>query len=58
MQTDFIYLRSVKGRIRGRHKVNHVIYFYGALFMHRQEKEEMREHEGERRRQIAADSVL
>lgn len=45
MLTDFIYLRSVKARIRGRDKVNHVIYFYGAMFMHKQEREEMREHE-------------
>lgn len=46
MPTDFIYLRSVKARIRGRDKVDHVIYFYGAVFMHRQERGEMREQEG------------
>lgn len=45
MPTDFIYLRSVKARIRGRDKVDHVIYSYGAVFMHRQEGEEMREQE-------------
>lgn len=28
MPTDFIYLGSVKARIRRRDKVNHVIYFY------------------------------
>lgn len=47
MPTDFIYLRSVKARIRGRDKVDHVIYFHGAVFMHRQERKEIREQEGE-----------
>lgn len=28
MPTDFIYLGSVKARIRQRDKVNHVIYFH------------------------------
>ncbi len=46
MPTDFIYLRSVKARIRVRDKVRHVIYFNGAVFMHRQEREEMRKQEG------------
>lgn len=58
MPTDFIYLRSVKARIRGRDKVNHVIYFYGAVFMHTQEREEMSEQErgsvGGRCRQIVS----
>lgn len=40
MQTDFIYLRSVKAGIRGRDKVDHVMYIYVAVFMHRQEREE------------------
>ena len=42
MPTDFIYRRSVKARIRGRDKADHVIYFYGAVFMHRQERRDER----------------
>lgn len=47
MPTDFIYLRRVKARLRGRDKVDHVIYFNRAVFMHRLEREETREQEGE-----------
>lgn len=46
MPTDFIYLRSVKAGIRLRDKVDHVIYFYGLMFMHKQERQEMRDQDG------------
>lgn len=46
MPTDFIYLGSVKARIRRRDKVNHVIYFHWLVFMHRRERQ--RENRGVR----------
>lgn len=39
MPTDFIYLESVKARIKRKDKVNLVIYFHWLLFMHRRETE-------------------
>lgn len=43
MLTDFIYLGSVKARIRRRDKVNHVIYFHWLVFMHQRERDRDRE---------------
>lgn len=50
MQTDFIYLRGVKARIRRRDKVEHVIYFlWNSVYAWAQERK--CEHKrGERRR--------